>query len=565
MITETISAGGTGVLTYRWQESITGCSGTFEDILGASGVTYDPPVLTQTTSYRRIVTSTVAMVSCNDTSNCVTITVNPVSAGSIGNNQTICAGDIPTTITQVTPATGSSLTYIWQESNTGCNGIFTDILNSNAVSYNPPALLTTITYRRIAMSTLNMNVCRDTSNCVTITVRSLQIESIEQQCIDNAHYNLKICFDVMNPGLSEMFYVQVNSLSLGPFEYSSRDANGCIVISHNSFNPLDFETFSVEISDADALPGGACSDLMSFTETICFQCPEIGSLQIEPELCKGAPISMMATGLMKMAETENSETDFGIKFVAFMGGMPANPYAGGLLLGTVSYTELSMAGSKASLSNFDPASLGPDGNYSICAILDPPPAVDPSCRPFQSKSVLLRSKPIINGPISGPAIVCSSLQHISYAIASIYNANIYDWSFSDGSATISGQGESQIYLNFSEEFTGGILSVRAINECGESAAQQISITLGSSTFCELTSCFNENQNITITNELLMQLGAPDVYKAINRLESTATIQALRSITFKAGHEILLNPPFNVQLGATFIAEIEPCVFSVLDH
>ncbi|MBK8506521.1 MAG: hypothetical protein IPL46_32590 [Saprospiraceae bacterium] len=65
--------------------------------------------------------------------------------------------------------------------------------------------------------------------------------------------------------------------------------------------------------------------------------------------------------------------------------------------------------------------------------------------------------------------------------------------------------------------------------------------------------------------MLSQLGSLDVYRAINDLNSDATIAALRTIVFKAGNAILLSPPFNVEIGATFIAEIEPCVYSVLNH
>jgi gliding motility-associated-like protein len=81
---------GDGTWTYGWQMDV-GCTGTWTTIGGETGLTYDPPVSTQTTCYRR-----VASNSCNGGtpvySNSVTITVSPDPTPDAGSNVDVCNG-----------------------------------------------------------------------------------------------------------------------------------------------------------------------------------------------------------------------------------------------------------------------------------------------------------------------------------------------------------------------------------------------------------------------------------------------------------------------------------------
>ena len=106
--TQTTAATGSGTLTYEWQSNTTGCGGTWSSIPGATGTTYDIPAgLATTTYYRRVVTSTLNGVSCSISSNCLTVNINNVTAGSIAADQTICSGGDPAAFTEATAATGS--------------------------------------------------------------------------------------------------------------------------------------------------------------------------------------------------------------------------------------------------------------------------------------------------------------------------------------------------------------------------------------------------------------------------------------------------------------------------
>lgn len=101
------ASGGSGTYTYQWQKSITGPSSGFTDIATATGLNYQPPVLTQTTWYRRIAFS----APCSQGStNIVEITVNPVPQVIAGGTLDICSGNHATfSPSSITPGT----TFTW--------------------------------------------------------------------------------------------------------------------------------------------------------------------------------------------------------------------------------------------------------------------------------------------------------------------------------------------------------------------------------------------------------------------------------------------------------------------
>ncbi len=169
-------ATGSGTLTYQWQSNTTGCAGTFTNIAGATMATYDPLVLSATTYYRVIVTSTLNSVACTATSNCVTVFRNNVtSAGTITASQTICEGSDPVAFNSTAIATGvGTISYQWQISTTSTTTGFTDIAGAISATYDAPGPINQTTYfRRVAVSTLNGIPCTLAGTALTITVNSV--------------------------------------------------------------------------------------------------------------------------------------------------------------------------------------------------------------------------------------------------------------------------------------------------------------------------------------------------------------------------------------------------------
>jgi|GEM_PF-6676112 len=176
-LTNVTSGSATGALTYQWLSNTTSCASEspWAPIGGATGATYDPPAgLTTTTYYKRVAYSDA---DCSDTSNCVTVTVNTVTAGTIGSDQTVCNPGNPAAFTQVTAATGSGTpSYVWQKNTTSCadGSPWATIGGATSATYDDPGPVTQTTYyRRIVNYLLNGVTCSDTSNCVTVTVNTV--------------------------------------------------------------------------------------------------------------------------------------------------------------------------------------------------------------------------------------------------------------------------------------------------------------------------------------------------------------------------------------------------------
>ena len=174
-----ITTSGT-VISYQWQESTNGGS-TWNNISNGgiySGATTNTLTLTgvlasmNTYQYRAVVTGACPAINSNP----ATLTVNTApNITSQPSSSTVCA----TQNTAYTAAvTGTSLTYQWQVSTTGCAGAFTNLVNGAPYSGVTTATLT-ITGATAAMNgyayRLVVNgTCAPaaTSSCVTLTVNT---------------------------------------------------------------------------------------------------------------------------------------------------------------------------------------------------------------------------------------------------------------------------------------------------------------------------------------------------------------------------------------------------------
>lgn len=150
----TSGSGGSGSTSYSWQQSTDNFGADINTIPLETGATYDPPVLTQTTYFRRVNTSGVC-VPGSAFSNVIVMTVEPtINPGGIAGTQTICAGGDPVAITSTTAPSGGNgaLTYRWQSSITSAIAGFSDVTPAaTGLTYDPPSGITQTTwYRRVA-------------------------------------------------------------------------------------------------------------------------------------------------------------------------------------------------------------------------------------------------------------------------------------------------------------------------------------------------------------------------------------------------------------------------------
>jgi gliding motility-associated-like protein len=148
----TANTGGTGIYTYQWQSSLNNIA--FTSIAGATNASYQSPVISIPTYFRRLDQSGDCAAVYTDT---ILVSISAgMSPGIINSsNPTICPGTIPAQpIVSSAPASGgtggsSSLTYQWQRSPD--NLIWSDIAGATAISYTETLALTdTMYYRRRA-------------------------------------------------------------------------------------------------------------------------------------------------------------------------------------------------------------------------------------------------------------------------------------------------------------------------------------------------------------------------------------------------------------------------------
>jgi len=158
------AAAGIGTYTYQWQSSPN--NSTWTDINGANAPGYTPSALTATTYFRRLVTS--GFCGPRTPTAAVTITVLPaLAAGSIGTDQTVCAGNAPAPLTSSAPATGGTGTFAYQWEASPDNVTWTAIPGATSVTLTPGALAATTYFRRQVTS----GPCATApSNTVTINV-----------------------------------------------------------------------------------------------------------------------------------------------------------------------------------------------------------------------------------------------------------------------------------------------------------------------------------------------------------------------------------------------------------
>jgi len=170
-LTGSTPTGGAGAGTYSYTWLSKTSSTAWVPAAGVNnliGYNPDEAEFPETRFFRRLVVSGPADV-CRDTSSARTLIMHPAIAGNtITGDQTICSGSQPLVISGDVPTGGDgTYTYTWQDSSklhTWTN--IPGFINSASVSYLPPVLTDSTSYRRIA----NSSACTGISNVVRIYV-----------------------------------------------------------------------------------------------------------------------------------------------------------------------------------------------------------------------------------------------------------------------------------------------------------------------------------------------------------------------------------------------------------
>ncbi|WP_048919791.1 gliding motility-associated C-terminal domain-containing protein [Rufibacter radiotolerans] len=161
--TGTTPTGGAGNYQYQWESSLDGVS--YSTISGATGKTFASGAISQTTWFRRKVTSG----GCDVLSNEVKVTVNAgLSQNTITEDQSICTGNAPKLLVGSEPVGGDgTFHYVWEMSTTGATSDFVTASGNPATRdyMSGPLTQTTWFRRKVSSGTITLE-----SNVIKVTV-----------------------------------------------------------------------------------------------------------------------------------------------------------------------------------------------------------------------------------------------------------------------------------------------------------------------------------------------------------------------------------------------------------
>jgi len=89
---------------------------------------------------------------------------------------------------------------------------------------------------------------------------------------------------------------------------------------------------------------------------------------------------------------------------------------------------------------------------------------------FRPKNLTVSDPPAAAGAIAGSLTFTPGAVGVPYSVNPVDGATSHTWSYTGTGVTINGNGSNIVTLDFSAEATGGTLSVRGVNSCGEGSA-----------------------------------------------------------------------------------------------
>ena len=161
-----------GDVTYQWQSAISP-AGPWNNIPGQTNESFDPPPLNNDLYVRVVVASTADDVECALVSDYVHLDVNAVNAGTLGQDQTICEGDIPETMMVNAPNAQGAISFQWYSSSAP-DGTFESISGAVQSTYQPASgLFEDVYYQVEVFSEFDGVICSDWTNVIWIQVNNV--------------------------------------------------------------------------------------------------------------------------------------------------------------------------------------------------------------------------------------------------------------------------------------------------------------------------------------------------------------------------------------------------------
>lgn len=145
------------------------------------------------------------------------------------------------------------------------------------------------------------------------------------------------------------------------------------------------------------------------------------------------------------------------------------------------------------------------------------------------------------GSISGPASIASNVTTATYSIASVTNATSYVWNLPLGMTITSSTG-NVIQLSISSAFSGGNITVKAINSCTESSVRSFAVSrqniplsiTGASTICISKGSVTETYSVSSVEGATSYVWTVPSGSVITSGTNTNTISLTYNTSFSRG-------------------------------
>ncbi|HUX94383.1 MAG TPA: T9SS type A sorting domain-containing protein [Bacteroidales bacterium] len=225
-----VSLSSNSAYTINWQNK-TG-AGSWNYISGATSASYQPSYINQTTSYRRIITTTELGCVSSPSNEVVKFVYASLTNGAIGSNQDVCFGVSPALITETTAPTGGSsgpnYSYQWYSSTN--NTTWNLISGASSKTYQPSFVLGYRYYRR---KTIDVS-------CGETYTNSVQIHGYSDLSPGTIGSDQLICYGAI-PSLINVTTVETGGIGSNTYQWYSSANNSTWSVASGSSTGQNYQ------------------------------------------------------------------------------------------------------------------------------------------------------------------------------------------------------------------------------------------------------------------------------------------------------------------------------------
>ena len=204
------AGGGTGAITYVWEQSATGTGGWSAAVGGTNSPTYTPPSTTAGTMYYHVIVSASGNGCDATTSTSTKVDIIPdLTVQTQPSPITECVGGTTSMSVVLIGGTGTgTISYVWEQSATGTGGWSAAVGGTNSATYTPPSTTAGTMYYRVTASATG-------DGCNSVTSNNAKVDIIPDLTVQTQPSPITECVG----GTTSMSVVLTGGTGTGTISY----------------------------------------------------------------------------------------------------------------------------------------------------------------------------------------------------------------------------------------------------------------------------------------------------------------------------------------------------------